>query len=309
MYSSFQSRSLDIVIPVYNGKNELKELFPYIRSWIDVNDNVHVFVVDDGSKDKLDDIFSDESLREKIHLISHQVNSGRGEACNTGLRAGHGEFVAFLDVDCIPDEGWISRFIVELSDGYDGVFGNIKASSKGFWSDYANTSYRSRIKKFRESKLVYSTPFCAFSRSALESVDGFFSGYKYYGFEDKDLINSLVEVGKAKFTFLEDVNATHKVIDSLTALGRKMNVAGKLSAPVYFNRFPDHYKDTIYWWFDSRVHGRLYNLLLSVITIPGRLICSSSSRLFECKYIPFSFKKFLVQYLMSVNFWLGSRQV
>lgn len=301
-----ETHLLDIVIPVYNGKDALAKLIPDVQAWVSTQNNIHVYIVDDGSKDKLDDLLTDLTLAGQVHLIVHDANKGRSGACNTGFRTGSGKFVAFLDVDCIPDDNWVDRFIESLTQGYDGVFGNIKASGDSFWSDYSNAVYLSRADSYKKNKLVFSTPFCGFRRDALEAVGGFCEEYVRYGFEDRDLICSLIDLDRSNFDFLGDVYIEHQVEDSLSSLERKMEELGSFTAPIYAKRFLSEYKTTQYWWFDSRVHGYIYNKLLSLLKLPRSWISSNADKFLECKFISFPFKKLLVNYLMAMSFYRGS---
>lgn len=300
-------QSLDIVIPVYNGADVLKELIPDIRSWVCTNNNVHIYVVNDGSEDALDEIFPDDLVNKTVTLIDHDVNRGRGAARNTGFRAGNGMFVAFLDVDCRPSEGWIKRFIESLVANCEGVFGNIKATGDSFLSSYSNLVHQSKAKKYKQNPLVLSTAFCAFRRDKLEAVGGFYEGYRHYGFEDRDLISSLIASGCSSFCFLEDVSADHYVEDSLSSLEAKMKEAACFTAPVYSGRFLKNYRKSQYWWFDSRVHGRVYNIFLSILLLPRFCVSAISRRVLKSKYTPFVIKRLLVSYLMAVSFVQGSR--
>jgi glycosyltransferase involved in cell wall biosynthesis len=84
-----------VIIPLYNKK-------AYIRRSIDsvlaqTIQNFEIIVVDDGSTDGGGQAV--ESIKDSRIRLIRQVNAGAAEARNTGIRAGKGEWVAFLDAD------------------------------------------------------------------------------------------------------------------------------------------------------------------------------------------------------------------
>lgn len=61
-------------------------------------ENLDIVVVDDGSSDSTADVL--RSFRDhRIRTLTHDCNRGVGAACNTGIRAATGDFVAWLDSD------------------------------------------------------------------------------------------------------------------------------------------------------------------------------------------------------------------
>lgn len=102
-----------------------------------------------------------------------------------------------------------------------------------------------------------------------------------YGFEDRDLICSLMDLGRDNFDFLGDVYIEHQVVDSLSSLERKMEEQGCFTAPIYAKRFMVAYKKTQYWWFDSREHGNLHNMLLSFLKLPRAWVSSNADRIYS----------------------------
>lgn len=91
------SRSVDVVIPCYNG-----EAFLYRCVESVVNQTYKVFqiiLVDDGSTDNSLDVMRDLAHKYSNVKIVTQPNLGLSSARNTGIRNSESELVAFLDVD------------------------------------------------------------------------------------------------------------------------------------------------------------------------------------------------------------------
>ena len=71
-------------------------------------------VVDDGSLEP--ERIRDVCDRHGVKLIRRPSNAGPAAARNTGLAAVTTPFVAFLDSDCVPPEGWIAALVGHLED-------------------------------------------------------------------------------------------------------------------------------------------------------------------------------------------------
>jgi len=87
-------RLLSCIIPVFNGERYLSEALESI--FAQTYRPLEIIVVDDGSTDGT--AASLTAYRGQITYL-WQHNAGQAAARNLGLRAAHGEFVAFLDAD------------------------------------------------------------------------------------------------------------------------------------------------------------------------------------------------------------------
>jgi glycosyltransferase involved in cell wall biosynthesis len=89
---------VSVIIPSFNYAAFLPEAVASVLSQRGPGLEVEVIVVDDGSTDNTAQVA--HSLGPEVTYI-HQENSGPSAARNTGLRAAHGDFAAFLDADDI----------------------------------------------------------------------------------------------------------------------------------------------------------------------------------------------------------------
>ncbi len=83
---------ISIVIPAYNEARWLPETLTAI---LDSRFPCQVVVVDDGSTD--DTWEAIQPFRERIHMLRHPQNRGKGAALATGIRAASGDIVVFCD--------------------------------------------------------------------------------------------------------------------------------------------------------------------------------------------------------------------
>ncbi len=106
------SMKVSIVTPTYNRGYIIRETLESL-----MNQSFHDFesiVVDDGSVDNTMEIV--KGLHdERIRYIRHETNRGYSAACNTGIAAATGEFVAFLDSDDLWKPDWLERQVCFLS--------------------------------------------------------------------------------------------------------------------------------------------------------------------------------------------------
>jgi glycosyltransferase involved in cell wall biosynthesis len=106
------------LIPIYNEENFIFEVINKTLPFVD-----KIFVVNDGSTDNSVNIIKDI---QKIEIINHSNNQGKGKALFTGLSRiinDNFDFVITLDGDLQHDPSYIPHFIKAL-EKYDFVIGN-----------------------------------------------------------------------------------------------------------------------------------------------------------------------------------------
>ena len=96
-----------VVIPAMDRPSSLDRCLASLT-----RESVHV--VDDGSTDG--EAIAAIAAAHGAHLHRHTVNSGPAAARNTGLARTTGEFVAFLDSDCVAPPGWPGRMLHHFDD-------------------------------------------------------------------------------------------------------------------------------------------------------------------------------------------------
>ena len=96
------SKTLSIVIPVFNEINFLKELFEQIKKFFN-NDYTEIIVVDDGSTDGssklLAELKNNNHYKFSFKIIRLDINSGKGKAIQIGIKNSIGEYVLLQDAD------------------------------------------------------------------------------------------------------------------------------------------------------------------------------------------------------------------
>jgi len=73
-----------------------------------------------------------ENYRE-VQFIQTSGPVGASEARNIGIRAARGEWLLFIDADCIAQPGWIRTFTEAFNGGWKVVGGGVKTPREPFW--------------------------------------------------------------------------------------------------------------------------------------------------------------------------------
>ena len=96
------SKTLSIVIPVFNEVTFLHELFEQLKFHFN-KENIEIIVVDDGSTDGSSNVL--KQIKQKgnykfiFKIIKLDINSGKGKALQIGIQNSNGEYILFQDAD------------------------------------------------------------------------------------------------------------------------------------------------------------------------------------------------------------------
>jgi glycosyltransferase involved in cell wall biosynthesis len=115
---------VSLIVPAYDEGATIADVLARAAA-LDVN--TELIVVDDGSSD--DTVAAVERVAadlggERLRLLRHERNRGKGAAIRTGLAAATGEFVVIQDADLEYDPRDIPKLLGPLLDGVaDVVYG------------------------------------------------------------------------------------------------------------------------------------------------------------------------------------------
>jgi glycosyltransferase involved in cell wall biosynthesis len=112
---------LSIIMPVYNEKNTLRQIFERVQA---LPLEKEIILVDDYSTDGTREIVG-RLAADKVRVLYHDHNQGKGAAIRTALSAVTGDIVSIQDADLEYDPEEIPRLaqIVERGEA-DVVYGS-----------------------------------------------------------------------------------------------------------------------------------------------------------------------------------------
>ncbi len=137
------SIKLSIIVPVYNRPAEIEELLESLSR--QTCRNVEVIIVEDGSSIKCDKQIAKYASQLNIRYFFKE-NTGPGLTRNYGVEKAEGNYVIFLDSDCVLPEQYVQTVLDRLTTNYVDAFGGPDMAAENFSIlqkaiNYAMTSF------------------------------------------------------------------------------------------------------------------------------------------------------------------------
>ncbi len=107
---------LSILMPVYNERERVEQAVTEVLE-TQLPTEFELIIVDDGSTDGTRDILRGRQWDERVRLLEHDVNQGKGAAIQTALREARGDFAAIFDADLEYDPADLGLLMPPLLDG------------------------------------------------------------------------------------------------------------------------------------------------------------------------------------------------
>ncbi len=128
IYLAATMSHLSVVIPAYNEEERIARTLGETLDYLDRQTySSDILVVDDGSKDRTDEVVLSFTARAKdrLRLIRNPGNRGKGYAVRNGVLHAEGEIILFCDADMSAPPGEIAKVIQPIeADQFDVVFGS-----------------------------------------------------------------------------------------------------------------------------------------------------------------------------------------
>ncbi len=107
---------LSILMPVYNERERVERAIAEVLA-TSLPTNFELIVVNDGSTDGTTEILRGGAWDDRVRLLEHPQNRGKGAAIQTALAAAQGEFAAIFDADLEYDPADLGLLMPPLLDG------------------------------------------------------------------------------------------------------------------------------------------------------------------------------------------------
>ncbi len=113
---------ISVVIPVYNEVNTIKELIARVQA---VPLDKEIIIVDDCSSDGTREVLAGLQGQERLTILFHEKNQGKGAALRTAFQQVKGDIVIIQDADLEYDPQEYFKLIKPILDGKaDAVYGS-----------------------------------------------------------------------------------------------------------------------------------------------------------------------------------------
>lgn len=195
-----------MVVPVRDGGESLERCLEALAR--SATPPLEILVVDDGSRDG-------SPARAAAAGARVLTAGGRGPAAarNVGARAACGEWILFLDADCVVHPATLGRLLAAIAGapGAAAVFGayDDRPPAPGLVSQYRNLLHAFTHRTGRKEASTFWSGCGAVRRDAFESVGGFDAArFPGLGMEDIDLGYRLRAAGH-RIRLAPEVQVTH----------------------------------------------------------------------------------------------------
>ncbi|MGK6352558.1 glycosyltransferase [Parapedobacter sp. DT-150] len=120
---------LSIVVPVFNRPVEVRDLLQSLTQQTDTD--FDVVIVEDGSTDTCQSVV--EAYAPTLRLrYTYRPNAGPGQARNTGSELAKGDYLIFVDSDCVLPSRYIATIRQSLALDYADAFGGPDRAREDF---------------------------------------------------------------------------------------------------------------------------------------------------------------------------------
>jgi glycosyltransferase involved in cell wall biosynthesis len=117
---------LSVLMPVYNERERVEEAITQVLE-TELPTDFELIVVDDGSTDGTREILRGRQWDDRVRLIEHQENRGKGAAVQTALAQARGDYAAIFDADLEYDPGDLGLLMPPLLDGRSNACFGVRA--------------------------------------------------------------------------------------------------------------------------------------------------------------------------------------
>ncbi|HLB46329.1 MAG TPA: glycosyltransferase [Anaerolineales bacterium] len=180
-----------IIIPTNNRPTQLDVCLESLARLDYPRDRFEVIVVDDGSRNPLEAVIAPFRSQLDVTLLS-EPQAGPATARNTGAARAKGEFLAFIDDDCLAAPDWLRALVARLVEAPDRIVGgrtanalpnNQYSTASQLLVSYLYTYYDANFNQAR----FFASDNLALPTDRFQAIGGFDPSFPFAAAEDRDL--------------------------------------------------------------------------------------------------------------------------
>lgn len=172
-----QSKTISIVIPIYNEAPNVTPLYTSVKSIIkSLPQKFELIFVDDGSSDDSLKRLRKVARRDKIvRIVELARNFGKEIAVTAGIHAARGDAAVIMDADLQHPPELLPKFVEEWEKGADVVVGVKKYSKDESWfKRFSSESFYTILSKVSSAKITpHASDFRLINRKVIDTFKTF----------------------------------------------------------------------------------------------------------------------------------------
>lgn len=183
---------ISVVIPAYNSALTLRRTIEACLSQDYPKDKLEILVSDDGSIDNTQEIVNKFPVK-----YIYQERNGPASARNKGWISSSGEWICFIDADCVPYRDWVSKLTRHYGvDNIGAITGSYSVDGLRYLLDkFVHYEIKYRHSMMSEYTNSFGTYNVMVKHAVLKELSGFDPFYRHASGEDSDLAYRIIKAG------------------------------------------------------------------------------------------------------------------
>jgi glycosyltransferase involved in cell wall biosynthesis len=190
---------ISVIIPTFNRPVQLQTCLEALTRLRYPKNLFEVVVVDDGGSSDLNAIIGTLQDQLQVRLLKQQ-NMGPAGARNNGVAHAAGDFLAFTDDDCAPDENWLGVLSHSLEHDPSRMYGghtvnalqdNVYSSASQTLIDYLYGYYNADPDRAR----FFTSNNMAMAKNMFITSGGFNTSFLTASAEDREFCDRWLSLG------------------------------------------------------------------------------------------------------------------